>query len=654
MDEVKISTDIKVPVVKRLLAQATTRGLIYPFANCNSPNRLMLAVSAFKQAIYLMNGAPPRVESMYSPAVLKSHMNKESDGNYKTYRHIEKWISGRKTHKDFYVLVDHEKHVIHCYEHHKYVEMNEKYGYINETKITADGIKDGEYISRSTNYRDDGVVWGKDKYTVYNISAKSIEDSVWMSDETAKDLSYMNIWDFQKSVSRSSLLKNLYGTLDLYKPIPTVGDIVRDDDIIMAIYESPLKHQFIRSKQTLNEVTLKDQVYYAKAGSEVVDIDVLYHNSDIEDKYLYGLYTECMKYYQDINNAILDACRDHPSYTISFDTNYWMDRTWNILNGAHYRVDQNTVNKNSVFINITLMKVEPLKPGHKLTGRHGNKGVTSEIVTDEDDGIVIERIFKHGLFRDKDGVPVDIVLNTKGVINRSNMGQLYEKTTNDFFDNILKKFRKDREDKSIDYARFKSVLMGTLYWVAPEQHDMMMQDVFKPGVSDIPKLNEILDNDLTIYINPYPEEACHPVYKHNVFYRFYEASKALKAEGINIGKRELWIHMKDGKKIKMNSIYEVAKMYFVVMEHSPEKKFIVRSQGSYDAKGSLTKTNDKKQSTIRYGNTPIKIGERDFAILTSILPAADMKEFIQTTESDTIDTFRSFLNSIGADYTIEV
>ncbi|MPV86993.1 DNA-directed RNA polymerase subunit beta [Ostreibacterium oceani] len=55
-----------------------------------------------------------------------------------------------------------------------------------------------------------------------------------------------------------------------------------------------------------------------------------------------------------------------------------------------------------------------LQPGDKLAGRHGNKGVVSMIVPQEDMPFL------------GDGVPVDIVLNPLGVPSRMNIGQVLE------------------------------------------------------------------------------------------------------------------------------------------------------------------------------------------------------------------------------------
>ncbi|MEJ2669186.1 MAG: DNA-directed RNA polymerase subunit beta, partial [Gammaproteobacteria bacterium] len=55
-----------------------------------------------------------------------------------------------------------------------------------------------------------------------------------------------------------------------------------------------------------------------------------------------------------------------------------------------------------------------IQPGDKMAGRHGNKGVISVIMPEED------------MPFDEEGVPVDIVLNPLGVPSRMNVGQILE------------------------------------------------------------------------------------------------------------------------------------------------------------------------------------------------------------------------------------
>jgi len=65
-------------------------------------------------------------------------------------------------------------------------------------------------------------------------------------------------------------------------------------------------------------------------------------------------------------------------------------------------------------ISVEIAELRRLRVGDKLAGRHGNKGVISVILPEEDMPYL------------EDGTPVDIVLNPLGVGKRMNLGQIFE------------------------------------------------------------------------------------------------------------------------------------------------------------------------------------------------------------------------------------
>jgi len=65
-------------------------------------------------------------------------------------------------------------------------------------------------------------------------------------------------------------------------------------------------------------------------------------------------------------------------------------------------------------IQIEVAQLRKLEIGDKISGRHGNKGVVSKILKEEDMPFL------------EDGRPIDIVLNPLGVISRMNLGQILE------------------------------------------------------------------------------------------------------------------------------------------------------------------------------------------------------------------------------------
>lgn len=72
------------------------------------------------------------------------------------------------------------------------------------------------------------------------------------------------------------------------------------------------------------------------------------------------------------------------------------------------------VQKSGGQITVYIKTSEPARIGDKIAGRHGNKGIITKIIPDD-----------HAP-ANKDGEPVEVLLNPHGVISRINIGQLYE------------------------------------------------------------------------------------------------------------------------------------------------------------------------------------------------------------------------------------
>ena len=65
-------------------------------------------------------------------------------------------------------------------------------------------------------------------------------------------------------------------------------------------------------------------------------------------------------------------------------------------------------------IEVKVAEIRKIQAGDKLSGRHGNKGVVSKVLAEEEMPFL------------EDGTPVDIILNPIGVVSRMNLGQILE------------------------------------------------------------------------------------------------------------------------------------------------------------------------------------------------------------------------------------
>lgn len=89
---------------------------------------------------------------------------------------------------------------------------------------------------------------------------------------------------------------------------------------------------------------------------------------------------------------------------------------------------------------------EPLKVGDKLSGRHGNKGVITKIIKDNE------------MPKKEDGTSIDIIFNPLGVPSRMNIGQVYESMAGKIADKMGKPILIDNFNREDTYKQMKSLL----------------------------------------------------------------------------------------------------------------------------------------------------------------------------------------------------
>lgn len=75
-----------------------------------------------------------------------------------------------------------------------------------------------------------------------------------------------------------------------------------------------------------------------------------------------------------------------------------------------HKLDPGVIKK----IRVEVASTRKIQAGDKLAGRHGNKGVVSKVMAEEEMPFL------------QDGTPVDVVLNPLGVVSRMNLGQILE------------------------------------------------------------------------------------------------------------------------------------------------------------------------------------------------------------------------------------
>ncbi|MEL7375514.1 MAG: DNA-directed RNA polymerase subunit beta, partial [Bacteroidota bacterium] len=184
----------------------------------------------------------------------------------------------------------------------------------------------------------------------------------------------------------------------------------------------------------------------------------------------------------DVNNLIARLLHNY-SIKVNEEVGRYKRETFNISVGDELPAGVLKLAK------VYLAKKRKLKVGDKLAGRHGNKGIVSRIVRDEDMPFL------------EDGTPVDIILNPLGVPSRMNLGQIFETVLGWAGDKMGMKFAtpifdgasQDEIEQHIQDADLPS--LGQTYLYDGETGDRFHQQA-TVGVIYMLKLSHMVDDKM--------------------------------------------------------------------------------------------------------------------------------------------------------------
>jgi DNA-directed RNA polymerase subunit beta len=169
--------------------------------------------------------------------------------------------------------------------------------------------------------------------------------------------------------------------------------------------------------QVLRSQVLTKILYASKAGSDIYDLDT-------RTKLVEAGKTFTKKLLSSID---FDKCRPEGAWCADEDINNQAEKNLTAANNEirllEERLDREIEKIQrgdelapgmAKLVKVRIARKRKVQVGDKMAGRHGNKGVVSKVVPEEDMPYL------------EDGTPVDIVLNPLGVPSRMNLGQILE------------------------------------------------------------------------------------------------------------------------------------------------------------------------------------------------------------------------------------
>ncbi|MDA9052452.1 DNA-directed RNA polymerase subunit beta [Gammaproteobacteria bacterium] len=255
-----------------------------------------------------------------------------------------------------------------------------------------------------------------------------------------------------------------------------------------------------------------------------------------------------------------------------------------------------------------------IQPGDKMAGRHGNKGVISEIMPIED------------MPYDAEGNPVDIVLNPLGVPSRMNVGQVLETHMGAAAKGIGQKINKMIKDKAKadELRKYLDVLYN--------KNATIKEDLNSFNNSEIQTLAENLQDGLPIAT---------PVFDGA---KESEIKELLKLADLPESGQLTLFDGRSGRQFERP--VTVGYMYMIKLNHLVDDKMHARSTGSY----SLV-TQQPLGGKAQFGGQ--RFGEMEVWALEAYGASYTLQEMLTVKSDDVAGRTKMYKNIVDGNYQMD-
>ena len=354
-----------IDVSPQQVVSITTQGI--PFLEHDDGKRALMGANMQRQAIPLLKAEAPLVGTGIEAIAARDSgavIMAKADGIV-DYADGKKIIVKTKGGKDTYYLNGFERsNAGTCYHQVPIVR-------------TGDTVHAGEVIADGPSTEKGEMALGKNVTVAFmNYNGYNYEDAVILNERLVKDDVYtsIHIEDYQIECRDTKL-----GPEEFTRDIPNVGEDARKN---------------------------LDENGIVRIGTEVKDDDILVGKVTpkgmaeltSEEKLLHAIFGEKTREVRDTSLRV-----PHGGEGIVHDVKIFTKDNCDELPAGV-----------SMMVRVYIVQKRKISVGDKMAGRHGNKGVISLILPEEDMPYL------------SDGRPVDILLNPLGVPSRMNIGQILE------------------------------------------------------------------------------------------------------------------------------------------------------------------------------------------------------------------------------------
>ena len=374
-------------------------------------------------------------------------------------------------------------------------------------------IPAGTVLASSPNIMEGEIyATGLETSVAYLAVPGVIEDGFVVSESYCLRASPLEIGSSIVEWGRRSYPLNLYGDENHYKPFPEIGDTIRADGLVFALRDYDSMFDAIEmTPAALMEVDMvSDRRIYGVGGATVYDITVESGIGESRSRPVTPAGMEIQadryrssatEYYEGIRKVYDQLERENKrGFVLSPKLQNLVVRAIaDQPNAAHARGNRSQGIIRRTFKNqpldewrveIKFEKLKPVKPGSKMTDRHGGKGVICAIWPDSHMPV------------DKDGNVADVLAFAKGAVSRLNVGQFYEHYVNAASRDMSKwvQAQYGKVDNSVIWER-----VMTYYKAAAPQMAGLLERNYTSKAAIDNHIQSIVESGIYLYISPVEE-----------------------------------------------------------------------------------------------------------------------------------------------------
>ena len=376
---------------------------LVPFLHNDDQTRLQMASSQLKQSILLKDSQKPIIRSGTEECYLD-----------KTTFLFKAKKDGKVIFKDSDYLIVSYLDQNNNYKDGEVFKLNYRNMYLNTVdliktnKNEGDLFKKDDVLCQSSFIKDNTLSYGQNLLTVIMIgNGFNYEDGIILSESAAKKFTSLHYIDLDYLIEKKHVLFSLKN--DCYQPFVEIGQDLKKGEIYA-------KLKILNTEENLEDIQIEEIALKCPRDCKVNSIQIFPNswNQELQehsDRIKELILKQNQKY--DLLNEKLKLVYSEDEiekFMILNDLSKWncKDKI-----GKYYEKGKRI---NGALIKIQGIYEDPIILGDKIANRHGNKGVVSKILPDDQMPLL------------GDGRRAEIVINPLGVISRMNVGQLYEIT----------------------------------------------------------------------------------------------------------------------------------------------------------------------------------------------------------------------------------